>query len=90
MWTVIHAAYNDARGVTAAFTLNALRHVNALAGTDFDWREGWRHRAVYSHTERAIVTHVQAVGGQRLRDKATGELLRAFEEYALARAPTPD
>jgi uncharacterized SAM-dependent methyltransferase len=28
---LIHDAYNDARGVTAAFTLNALRHVNAVA-----------------------------------------------------------
>jgi uncharacterized SAM-dependent methyltransferase len=26
----IHAAYNDAGGVTARFTLNALRHVNTI------------------------------------------------------------
>ena len=27
---IIKAAYNDARGITAAFTLNALRHINTL------------------------------------------------------------
>ena len=50
---IVSDAYNDARGVTAAFTLNALRHVNGLAGLNFDWRSGWRHDAVYSHTPSA-------------------------------------
>jgi uncharacterized SAM-dependent methyltransferase len=54
--SMIEAAYNDARGVTAAFTINALRHVNRVAGLDFDWRDGWCHEARYSHNERAIVT----------------------------------
>ena len=48
--TMIEAAYNDARGVTAAFTINALRHVNRVAGLDFDWRDGWCHEAKYSHS----------------------------------------
>ena len=39
----LDAAYDDALGVTAAFNLNALRHVNALLGTDFDVRD-WLHR----------------------------------------------
>jgi uncharacterized SAM-dependent methyltransferase len=56
--SMIEAAYNDARGVTAAFTINALRHVNRVAGLDFDWRDGWCHEAKYSHDERAIVTHL--------------------------------
>ena len=50
--------------MTAAFTVNALRHVNAVAGLDFDWRHGWRHAARYVDAERAIVTHVHAVGPQ--------------------------
>ena len=50
--------------MTAAFTLNALRHVNSLAGLDFDWRRGWKHVAEYRHAERAIVTHIEAVGRQ--------------------------
>lgn len=67
----IHDAYNDSRGVTAAFTVNALRHINALAGLDFDWRAGWRHVAEYRHSERAIVTHIEAVGEQRVTAAAS-------------------
>jgi L-histidine N-alpha-methyltransferase len=32
----LHAAYNDAAGVTAAFTLNILRVMNENLGADFD------------------------------------------------------
>lgn len=58
---MIDAAYNDAQGVTALFTLNALRHVNSVAGLDFDWEHGWKHVAVYDPERRAIVTHVEAL-----------------------------
>ena len=61
---VIIAAYNDAAGLTAAFTLNALRHLNATAGFNFDWENGWRHVAVYDEAAEAIVTHAEAVGPQ--------------------------
>ena len=37
---IIKAAYNDARGITAAFTLNALRHINTIANLDFDYQYG--------------------------------------------------
>ena len=33
---ILHAAYNDAQGVTAAFNLNLLARANAELGTDFD------------------------------------------------------
>lgn len=39
---VLHDAYDDPLGVTSAFNLNVLRHVNALLGSDFDVRD-WRH-----------------------------------------------
>src|SRR6266850_191825 len=35
---VLHAAYNDAKGVTAAFNLNLLRRINRELGGDFDLR----------------------------------------------------
>ena len=76
---VIEAAYNDARGVTAAFTLNALRHVNGLASLDFNWRDGWRHDAVYSMSERGVVTHVQAVGIQTV-SSADGAFSRTYAD----------
>ena len=75
---VIERAYNDGCGVTAAFTLNALRHVNSIAGTDFDWRAGWRHVAEYDEELRAIRTHVAAVGPQTV--SIDGKPLRSFAD----------
>lgn len=43
---VLEAAYNDSRGVTAAFNLNMLARLNRDLGTDFDV-ERFRHQAVY-------------------------------------------
>jgi L-histidine N-alpha-methyltransferase len=43
---VLRAAYNDSQGVTAAFNLNALHHLNEGLGADFD-PSGFRHEAVY-------------------------------------------
>jgi dimethylhistidine N-methyltransferase len=44
----IEAAYNDARGVTAAFNLNLLRRINRELDADFDL-EQFSHRARYNH-----------------------------------------
>ena len=33
---LLHAAYNDAQGVTAAFNLNLLHRINRELGGDFD------------------------------------------------------
>lgn len=43
---MIEAAYNDAAGVTAAFTLNLLVRLNRDIGSDFD-PEAFAHRAEY-------------------------------------------
>jgi L-histidine N-alpha-methyltransferase len=42
----LEAAYNDSRGVTAAFSRNIWNVVNRLAGADFD-PEAFRHRAFW-------------------------------------------
>jgi dimethylhistidine N-methyltransferase len=39
---VLHAAYNDAKGITAAFNLNLLARINRELGGDFDLRR-FRH-----------------------------------------------
>jgi L-histidine N-alpha-methyltransferase len=56
---VLEAAYDDALGVTAAFNLNLLRHVNGLLGTDFRPRQ-WRHVALYDTAASRIEMHLQA------------------------------
>ena len=56
---VLEAAYDDALGVTAAFNLNALRHLNALIGSDFAPRQ-WRHVAFFADAESRIEMHLEA------------------------------
>lgn len=56
---VLERAYDDALGVTAAFDKNVLRHVNRLAGTDFDVRD-WRHLAVYEEQDQRIAMYLEA------------------------------
>lgn len=73
----ISAAYNDAAGITAEFTLNALVHVNRVAGLDFR-TSGWKHVAAYDQTRSAIVTHVEAVGPQTVHD-AAHRVVRKFK-----------
>ena len=56
---VLEAAYDDPLGVTAAFNLNLLRHVNALIGSDFDPRR-WRHVAFFDAAASRIEMHLEA------------------------------
>lgn len=56
---VLEAAYDDALGVTAAFNLNALRHLNAAIGSDFEPRQ-WRHVALYDAAASRIEMHLEA------------------------------
>ncbi|MEO5596506.1 MAG: L-histidine N(alpha)-methyltransferase [Lysobacteraceae bacterium] len=52
---LIEAAYNDAAGVTAEFTLNLLARLNREIGSDFDLH-AFRHRAFYDAVEGRIET----------------------------------
>lgn len=54
---LLHAAYNDAQGVTAAFNLNLLRRANAELGTDFDL-DGFTHAAFYNSPLRRVEMHL--------------------------------
>lgn len=56
---LLEAAYDDVLGVTAAFNLNLLRHVNHLLGADFDLRQ-WRHVALYDRAASRIEMHLEA------------------------------
>jgi L-histidine Nalpha-methyltransferase len=72
---VLEAAYDDELGVTAAFNLNLLRHLNRLLGSDFQPRE-WQHVALFNDADSRIEMHLQArravqvtwPGGQRRFD----------------------
>ena len=73
---VLHAAYNDAQGVTAHFNLNILRRINRELGADFDLRR-FRHYAFYNvglgRIEMHLVcleAHMVRVGAYRFRFEA--------------------
>ena len=63
---VLEAAYDDAIGVTAAFNLNMLRHINQLLGANFDVRQ-WQHVALFNTVDSRIEMHVQAREALTLR-----------------------
>ncbi len=54
---VLEAAYNDSQGITAAFNLNMLKHLNERYGSNFDTRN-FRHRAIYNVPQRRIEMHL--------------------------------
>ncbi|HEV7391955.1 MAG TPA: L-histidine N(alpha)-methyltransferase, partial [Burkholderiales bacterium] len=51
------AAYNDAKGVTAAFNLNLLSRINRELGADFDL-DHYEHRAHYDERAGRIEMHL--------------------------------
>jgi dimethylhistidine N-methyltransferase len=57
--SVLTAAYDDALGVTAAFNLNILRHLNRLLDADFRV-EDWRHKACFNAEQSCIEMHLVA------------------------------
>ncbi|HEV7814674.1 MAG TPA: L-histidine N(alpha)-methyltransferase [Janthinobacterium sp.] len=88
---VLDAAYDDAIGVTAAFNLNMLRHLNQLMGADFDVRQ-WRHRGFFNAEESRVEMHLEAreqlsvswQGGRR--EFARGERIHTENSYKYTQA----
>jgi L-histidine Nalpha-methyltransferase len=62
---VLEPAYDDARGVTAAFNRNALVNLNRLLGTDFD-PEAFQHRAIWNEQDSRIEMHLVAMDDQEV------------------------
>ncbi|OGA39967.1 MAG: dimethylhistidine N-methyltransferase [Betaproteobacteria bacterium RIFCSPLOWO2_12_FULL_62_13] len=60
---VLHAAYNDTQGVTAAFNLNLLARINRELGADFDLA-AFSHRAFYDSAAGRIEMHLVSLAGQ--------------------------
>jgi dimethylhistidine N-methyltransferase len=88
---VLEAAYDDALGVTAAFNLNVLRHVNMLMGADFDVRQ-WRHLAFFNTADSRIEMHLEARSDQEVsweggrRRFLRGERIHTENSYKYTRA----
>jgi len=83
---LLHAAYNDAAGVTAAFNLNLLARINRELRADFDLRR-WRHYAFYSPAASRVEMHLASLrdqkvtlGGHRF-SFAAGETIHTENSY---------
>lgn len=60
---LLHAAYNDSEGVTAAFNKNVLVRMNRELGADFDV-DAFAHHALYDPTHGRIEMHLVSRGRQ--------------------------
>ena len=75
---VLEAAYDDALGVTAAFNLNALRHLNRLIDSDFEPRQ-WRHVAFFDADASRVEMHLEAREALRVSWPGGGRRFAAGE-----------
>lgn len=73
---VLHAAYNDAAGITAAFNLNLLDRARRELDADFP-QDGFEHLAFYNPAYRRIEMHLRAKQALELR---VGGEVYAFHE----------
>ena len=70
---VVEAAYNDGRGVTAAFNRNMLRVLNRELGSDFDVAS-FSHRAFYSAERHRIEMHLVSARDQVVHIPQVGDV----------------
>ena len=63
---MLHAAYNDAAGVTAKFNLNLLVRMNRELGANFDV-SSFAHRAIYNREQHRIEMHLFSRKAQKVR-----------------------
>ena len=63
---LLHAAYNDAQGVTAAFNLNLLARANRELGADFQL-DKFAHSAFYNAPLQRIEMHLMSRVAQQVR-----------------------
>jgi L-histidine N-alpha-methyltransferase len=75
---ILHAAYNDAAGVTAAFNLNVLARINRELDGSFDL-EGFYHRAVYNSDAGRIEMYLMSRHAQGARVAGRAFRFRAGE-----------
>jgi len=82
----LDAAYNDSKGVTAAFNLNLLARINRELKVNFKL-ENFRHRAFYNLQIGRIEMHLESATAQRvaIKDKSfnfrAGETIHTENSY---------
>ena len=92
---VLQKAYDDSLGITAAFNLNVLKHLNRIIGSDFDVAD-WKHFAIFNQIESRIEMHLRAKRDvsvtwptQSIYFKA-GEMIHTENSYKYTKASFSD
>lgn len=70
---IIHRAYNDSQGVTAAFNLNILERLNRELNANFSV-EAFEHRASYSTEQHRVEMHLVARHALKVMIPEIGEI----------------
>lgn len=66
---ILEAAYNDSRGITAAFNLNILRHLNHRFEGNFNL-DRFEHVAFFNTAASRIEMHLKSLAAQEVRMKS--------------------
>ncbi len=70
---IINRAYNDSKGVTAAFNLNVLHRLNRELGADFPVSD-YEHKAFYSSEQHRVEMHLIARNAHKVVIPEIGEI----------------
>jgi len=70
---IINRAYNDSKGVTAAFNLNVLQRLNRELGADFPVSD-YEHKAFYSSDQHRVEMHLVARNPHKVVIPEIGEI----------------
>lgn len=83
---ILHRAYNDSAGMTAAFNLNLLRRINRELDANFDL-DGFCHYAFYNREHHRVEMHLVSRARQKVRiggrafDFRRGETIHTENSY---------
>ncbi|MFZ2493786.1 MAG: L-histidine N(alpha)-methyltransferase [Thermoanaerobaculia bacterium] len=79
---ILHAAYNDALGVTAAFNLNLLTRINRELGGQFDIA-AFRHRACFNEAAGRIEMYLDSTRAQAVAIESLGMTVEILDGEAI-------
>lgn len=79
---ILEAAYNDAQGVTAAFNLNLLQHLNKRFDANFNLTQ-FEHWAFYNQNEHQIEMHLRSLQSQSVTLQALNYTVRLDKDETI-------
>ncbi len=77
--TILEKAYNDSNGITAAFNLNMLNHINNKIGSNFN-PNNFDHYAFYNRTAGRIEMHLLSKEEQYIRINGSTIFMKKGED----------